>query len=172
MTEPYRIIRSGRKTLALEITREGELVVRAPFRTSSAVIEAFVARHEEWIRTHKAKVLARIAAHREPTTEEEAVLRQKAREILPGRVAYFSRLMGVSPARISVTGARTRFGSCSAKGSIAFSFRLMEYPAEAVDYVVVHELAHLVHHNHGKQFYALIASVLPDWKERAALLKQ
>lgn len=172
MSEAYRVIRSGRRTLALEITREGEVLVRAPYRLSDTVIEDFVRRHERWILTHKAKVQIRLAAHAEPTAAEEAALRQKAREILPGRVAYFSRLMGVSPRGITVTGARTRFGSCSAKGRIAFSFRLMDYPPEAVDYVVVHELAHLVHHNHSKDFYALVASVLPDWKDRAGMLKQ
>jgi len=138
----------------------------------STAIEAFVRRHSKWIHIHRKNVLQRLAAHGEPTAEEEAALRQKAKEILPGRVAYFSRLMGVFPLGITVTGARTRFGSCSARGRIAFSFRLMDYPPEAVDYVVVHELAHLVHHNHGKDFYALVASVLPDWKDRVGMLKK
>ena len=172
MAETYRIVRSGRRTLALEITREGEVLVRAPYRIPLSVIEDFVSRHGQWICVHRQRVLDRQAVHGEPTKEEEARLRELAKAILPERVAHFSRVMGVSPAAVTVTGARTRFGSCSGKGRIAFSFRLMAYPPEAVDYVVVHELAHLVHHDHSKNFYALVASILPDWKERAAILKK
>ena len=79
--------------------------------------------------------------------------------------------MGVCPTGMRITGARTRFGSCSGKNSICFSWRLMAYPQEAVDYVVVHELAHILHKNHGPAFYQCIESVLPDWRQRRALLK-
>ena len=79
--------------------------------------------------------------------------------------------MGLRPAGITITGARTRFGSCSSKRRISFSFRLMQYPCEAIDYVVVHELAHLRHMNHSAQFYALIEQYMPDYKARRALLK-
>lgn len=79
--------------------------------------------------------------------------------------------MGLTPAGIKITSAEKRFGSCSAKDSLCFSYRLMLYPPDAVDYVVVHELAHIRHKNHGKQFYALIAQVMPDYKERERLLK-
>ena len=79
--------------------------------------------------------------------------------------------MGVRPASIKITGARTRFGSCSSKGSICFSWRLMQYPDAAIDYVVVHELAHLRHMNHSAAFYAEIARVMPDFEARRNLLK-
>lgn len=79
--------------------------------------------------------------------------------------------MGLRPAGITITGARTRFGSCSSKRRISFSFRLMQYPPEAIDYVVVHELAHLRHMNHSAQFYALIEQYMPDYKVRRAMLK-
>ena len=80
--------------------------------------------------------------------------------------------MGVEPAGITVTGARTRFGSCSPKNRLCFSFRLMDYPMAAVEYVVVHELAHIRHKNHGPDFYKEIAAVLPDWQTRRQLLKR
>ena len=62
--------------------------------------------------------------------------------------------------------------SCSGKNRLCFSWRLMDYPEEAIDYVVVHELAHIRHHNHSRDFYALVASILPDYKERQALLRR
>ena len=79
--------------------------------------------------------------------------------------------MELVPAGIKITSARTRFGSCSAKNSICFSWRLMLYPPEAIDYVIVHELAHIRHHDHSPAFYALIEQYLPDWKARMKLLK-
>ena len=79
--------------------------------------------------------------------------------------------MGVQPAGIAITGARKRFGSCSGKNRICFSWRLMAYPEAAIDYVVVHELAHIRHKNHGPDFYAFVQEILPDWRERRALLR-
>ena len=83
-------------------------------------------------------------------------------------MAYYSEWMGLYPTQVRITGARTRFGSCSSQGHICFSWRLMQYPPEAIDYVVVHELAHLRYMNHGAEFYALIARYLPPSAPAAA----
>ena len=95
----------------------------------------------------------------------------RARAVLPGKVSHYAGLMGLRPSGITITGARTRFGSCSPKNRLCFSWRLMAYPEEAIDYVVVHELAHIVHRNHGPEFHALVESVLPDHRARRAMLK-
>ena len=80
-------------------------------------------------------------------------------------------LLGVSFSKMSVTEAKTRFGSCSCRGSISFSYRLMLYPKEAIEYVVLHEACHLVFMNHSADFYKLIEKYMPDYKSRARLLK-
>ena len=90
---------------------------------------------------------------------------------MPKRVEYYSVLMNVKPTGIKITSAKKRFGSCSGKNSICFSYYLMLYPKEAVDYVVVHELAHIRHHNHSKDFYNFVSEFMPDYKEREKLLK-
>lgn len=167
----YQIRYSRRRTLALEVTRTGEALVRAPLGTPEARIRTFVAEHRDWLEVHLDRRRAWMASHPEPTPEEEAQLRRLAREVLPGRLAHYEARMGVCPTGMRITGARTRFGSCSGKNSICFSWRLMAYPQEAVDYVVVHELAHILHKNHGPAFYKCIESVLPDWRQRRALLK-
>jgi predicted metal-dependent hydrolase len=95
----------------------------------------------------------------------------RAREILPERVEYFSAIMGVKPTHVSINEAKTRFGSCSEKRRINFSCRVMRYPSEAIDYVVVHELAHLKFLNHSREFWAFVESILPDYKARKGLLK-
>ena len=79
--------------------------------------------------------------------------------------------MGVTPTGIKITTARKRYGSCSGKNSLCFSCFLMNYPEEAIDLVVVHELCHIKVRNHGPDFYALLERYLPDHKERKKLLK-
>ena len=169
---PYEVRRSNRRTLALDITREGQLLVRAPRLTPSAVIRRFVAEHEGWIAAAEERFAAQRAAHPEPSEAERKAMIHRAKEILPPKVAHYAAQLDVAPTRNTVTSARTRFGNCSAKNALSFSWRLMDYPEEAIDYVVVHELAHIRHHDHSKAFYDLIASVMPDHARRRALLKK
>ena len=167
----YEIIRSRRRTVALEVTREGRVLVRAPLRMSREEIERFVSSHAAWLEEAQDRVAARQAAHPPLTEQETVALRQLAKEVLPDKVAHYAAIMGVTPASVKITSARTRFGSCSGKNGICFSLYLMQYPEEAIDYVVVHELAHIRHHDHSPAFYAEVAKVLPDYKERMKLLK-
>lgn len=167
----YELRRSDRRTVGLEV-RGGRLIVRAPRDIPRAELERLLAGHAAWIERALAREAARRAAHPEPDEAARAALLERARAVLPGRVAHYAAVMGLYPAGITITGARTRFGSCSAKGRLCFSWRLMQYPPEAVDYVVVHELAHLVHRNHGRAFYALVERILPDYRERQRLLRE
>ena len=170
--EPYELVRSGRKTLALEITRDGRVVVRAPLRCSRARIDAFVSDHTAWIARHLEEQRRRAAAA-PPTLPREELLSmaERAKELLLPRVDYWSGVMGLTPAGITITSARTRYGSCSPKNRLSFSCFLVNYPPEAVDLVVVHELCHIREKNHGPGFYALLSQYLPDYKERKKLLK-
>lgn len=168
----YTLIRAKRRTMSLQLDRDGNAVVRAPYGVKKEYIDRFVAAHESWLERARAKQRARRLAHPEPTGEERAALIARAKEYLPRRTAHWSAVMGLVPTGIKVTSARTRFGSCSGKNSICFSWRLMQYPREAIDYVVVHELAHIRHHDHSPAFYALIERYMPDWRERIKLLKE
>ena len=167
----YDIIRSNRRTMALEITSEGRVVIRAPKTMPQSHIDDFYQSHTDWIQTHLQRQQAWQQAHPEPDAATEQALRRQARIILPKKVAYYGGRMQLYPTGITITGARTRFGSCSAKGRLCFSWRLMTYPEEAIDYVVVHELAHLAHPNHSPAFHALVESILPDHKARRKLLR-
>ncbi|MCQ2479883.1 MAG: M48 family metallopeptidase [Clostridia bacterium] len=163
--------RSQRKTLALEIKKSGEIIVRAPLKLSEKKINSFVEQHSEWIEKNLKKVQERKENHPEPDEKEIEILRQKAKEYLPERTAYFAEIMGVQYTSLKITSAKTRYGSCSGRNGICYSLYLMQKPMEAIDYVIVHELAHTVHHNHSAQFYALIEKYMPDYKERNRLLK-
>ena len=129
-----------------------------------------VAKHEKWIE----KQITKKREHAEKfclSENEISVLKEKALPYLTERTEYFANIMGVKPTGIKITSAKKRFGSCSGKNSICYSWRLMQYPSEAIDYVVVHELAHIIYKNHGKDFYKLIEKYLPDYKNREKLLK-
>lgn len=166
------MIRSRRKTLALEITRDCRVVVRAPVRLSKKRIDAFVEAHTEWVDTHLERQRRRAAALPPPPTAGEIeALKAKARAVLPPKIAFWSGKMGVAPTGFKVTAAKRRYGSCSGKNSLCFSCFLMNCPEEAVDLVVVHELCHIREKNHGPRFYALLEQYLPDYRERKKLLK-
>ena len=168
----YTLIRAERRTMSLQLNREGKAVVRAPYGVKKEDIDRFVAAHESWLERARAKQQARRLAHPEPTDSERAALIAQAKEYLPRRTAHWSAVMGLSPAGVRITSARTRFGSCSGKNSICFSWRLMLYPPEAIDYVIVHELAHIRHHDHSPAFYREVEAYLPDWRARRALLRR
>jgi predicted metal-dependent hydrolase len=128
-------------------------------------IDAFVTAHEAWVERQLVKRRAQ-PAKAEPTAEEIAELKVRTRQMVEPMVEHYAARMGVRFAGIRITTARTRYGSCSGINSLCFSCFLGECPPEAVELVVVHELCHIVHKNHGSQFYALLESVLPDWRER------
>ena len=170
--ESYELIRSRRRTLALEITRDCRVLVRSPLGVSQAKIDAFVESHADWIQTHLEQQRQRMAsAPPPPTAADIAALKAKARTVLPEKVTYWSAKMGVRPTGLKITTARKRYGSCSGKNSLCFSCFLMDCPEEAIDLVVVHELCHIREKNHGPRFYALLGRYLPDYKERKKLLR-
>lgn len=168
----YRLIRSDRRTLSLEISPNLEIIVRSPYGVKQEELDSFVKKHEAWIGEKLEKMKRREKSYPKELSEKEIkALIEKARLVLPKKLSYYSRLMGLYPTAVKITAAKTRFGSCGGKNSVCFSYRLMLYPEKAIDYVVVHELAHIKHKNHGKEFYALIEKYLPDYKERERLLK-
>ncbi|MBO7197104.1 MAG: M48 family metallopeptidase [Clostridia bacterium] len=167
----YKIVFSGRKTISLCV-KDGKLVVKAPYGTDKKRISDLVISHADWIKKHVDKQVEKNKRFASLTDKDIDMLRQSAKKLLPLKVEYYADIMGLKYGRITITGAKTRFGSCSSKGNLAFSYRLMLYPEAAIDYVVVHELAHIRELNHSPAFYKIVASVLPDYKERVKMLKK
>ena len=168
---PCKIVRSKRRTAAFAITREGEVVLRIPQFVSDKEAKRLIEENRDklllliarWERAQAAKPIYR--------DEDIPRLKAIAADRLPPRLDYWTAIMGLSPASVKITSAKTRFGSCSNRRSICFSCFLMLYPDDAIDYVIVHELAHLKHMNHAPAFYRLVERYLPDYKRREALLK-
>lgn len=172
---PYQMIRSGRATISIEIGREGNLVFRAPMRTKTKDVEELARKHFPWIVQHMAKKLS----ERESGTQLEELSRDEIKQkvnafvpILKERLEYYAGRMGVTYGRVSIRDQRTRWGSCSAKGNLNFNWRLSILPVELRDYVIVHELAHRKEMNHSAAFWAVVESILPDYRERRKKLKE
>lgn len=170
MIKDYEVIKSKRKSVAIEITREGKIKIRVPKSFPEKQIQEIVNRKEAWIIKHLESQKKKYERYIKNSDEREEEMRKKAAEILPLKIDYYSKLMGLEASGVKITGAKTRFGSCNAKNGLCFSWRLMLYPERAIDYVVVHELAHIKLRNHSKDFYLLIEEYMPDYKERIEIL--
>ena len=167
----YILKRSNRRTLSLEISKNLKIIVRAPLGLPKLQTDSFVENQTAWIEKHMEIRKKLNERQLELTKEQIRELKAQAKDIIPSKVACFSQIMGLKPTDVKITSAKAQFGSCSGKNSICFSYMLMLYPDSAIDYVVVHELAHIKYHNHSKLFYALIEKYMPDYKERTKLLK-
>lgn len=215
MMAQYTLVRSRRKTLAIHITRDAAVEVRAPMKMPLDYIESFVKKKEKWIEEHihrrersideqKAFTISYgdhvlFCGREYPVRGKEGrragfdaqgvwvpkglspeeikyavvqVYRSLAKRLLKMKADEFAAIMGVTPAAVKITGAKTRWGSCSGKNNICFSWRLVMAETDVIDYVVIHELAHLKELNHSPRFWAIVQGVMPDYKERVRKLKK
>ena len=170
----FRVIRSGRKTLSLELSPKG-LLVRAPYAVSQKQIEDFIRSNEKWIERHRAKLEQAMEAQsgaEKLTPEELQALADRAVQVIPPRVAYYAEKIGVTYGRITIRNQKTKWGSCSSKGNLNFNCLLMLTPPEVIDSIVVHELCHRKEMNHSERFYAEVLRVFPDYWECHRWLKE
>ena len=167
----YTILRSRRKTIAIQITPAGQILVRCPLRMSQREIRQFVNSKQEWIHGH----LTRIAQTPvlPPFSEEELKeMVQWAKDMLPERVCFWAAKAGVTYERITIRRQHSRWGSCSSQGNLNFNCLLALVPENVLDYIIVHELCHRRHMNHSPAFWAEVARLLPDYAAARTWLKQ
>ncbi len=168
MTHPfsYNIIYSRRKSIAIQITRDGRVKVRAPYGCPRSAIDSFLAEKRHWVLTHleEAEKTASMSGPALSDSERRRYI-ELARDIFTQKTAWYAQIIGVTYNRIAIREQKTRWGSCSSKGNLNFNWRLIFAPPEVLDYVVVHELAHRKEMNHSKAFYAIVESVLPDYRK-------
>lgn len=212
----FRLIRSNRRTVGLEINPRGDLIVRAPETLEIPVIKRILKSHGRWITRKLAEVEERRQLIRPKRfVEGEKFLwlgreyplllslqarpplrfngqcfilssgwQGKAREIFEkwyrekGRVYFEERIRSLAARngfrfkKFRLSSARTRWGSCSARGTISLNWRLVLAPPEIIDYVIIHELAHTREKNHSRTFWDLVAGQMPDFRQRRRWLKQ
>lgn len=169
------IIRSKRKTLSIEIRPNETVLVRAPYSIKDREIYKFLDEKEHWITEHLRKAKERQKeSEKIPklTMDEVKQLAERATKVIPEKVRHFAESMGVEYGRITIRNQKTRWGSCSGKGNLNFNCLLMLVPEDVMDYVVVHELCHLIEMNHSKAFWQQVEQVMPDYKEHRKWLKE
>ena len=169
MTLSYQIIRSSRKTIAIQIHPDGKILVRAPKRMRIEEIKRFVESKAGWIEKHLSN--CSVQEQQKLSDQELRALREKARTLVTERVQYYTPLIGVTYNQIAIRAQHTRWGSCSSKGNLNFNCLLALVPTEVLDYIVVHELCHLKELNHSDRFWDEVGKILPDYKTRKKWLK-
>lgn len=173
------LIRSARKTVAIQISSEGEVTVRAPRRCSRWMIDNIVTEKRGWILKKQAEIRRRAEFLQEQERQqprlseaEQIKYRKLAGQVLARKVEQYARQMQVTFGRITVRDQKTRWGSCSAKGNLNFNWRLVLAPEAVLDYVVVHELAHRKEMNHSERFWSQVEDVMPDYRSHRLWLKE
>jgi predicted metal-dependent hydrolase len=210
-----KIIRSKRRTVALEISAEGLLLVRIPNRISLDRVKKFIKEKESWIKKKQEYVKIRVSRrfHKQFNEGEEFLYlgkpyplkivdvslfpiyfdngfyitrdtltharelfirwyKEEARRVLNQRVQMYAKTLNLTYNQIKISSAEKRWGSCSHKGNLNFNWRLILTSIDSIDYVVVHELAHLIHHNHSKEFWNTVSCILPDYQKRRKWLRE
>lgn len=170
-----QIIRSKRKTVAIEITMDLNVILRAPKYMSDEEVEEFINRYRNYI--EKKIESARIKNEKfrsipKLSEDELRSLAEKALEVIPPKVEYFASVIGVTYGRITIRNQVSRWGSCSSKGNLNFNCLLMLAPEYVTDYVVVHELCHRKEMNHSERFWAEVKKIYPEYEKAKKWLKE
>ena len=175
----YKIIRTNRRTLAIYIRSDATVEVRAPRRVKDSEIDRFVRSKEKWIISALEKQRANNAQKsankphcgKNKSRGCEKILRLAAKAVIREKVNYYASIMGVQPRTVHITSARTRWGSCGPENNICFSWRLVFVDDHLIDYVVVHELSHILHHDHSPKFWKVVEKYMPDYLVRRKELR-
>ena len=162
----YTLIKSWRKTLSITV-KHSEIIVRAPYLTSRSTLERFLFKNQAWID----KKLATQRDTQPLSMHQIQDLKNKAKTYIPKRVDEIARKFWKTYNRIKITSASTRWGSCTSKKNLNFSYRLMACPKHVIDYVIIHELAHLKEMNHSYKFWKHVSEMKPDYKNDELWLK-
>lgn len=168
ISEPIKCIYSKRKSVSLQLKSDGSLIVRAPHGTSAEFIKNFVATNQTWIEDQRKKLLQFVTI---PDIDEETEAR--LREYTRLKVnAWLVNWCGPKPKNVFIKNQKSRWGSCSSLGNINLNLRLGLLPDDLFEYVLVHELCHLLELNHSDRFWAEVAKFIPEYKKRRAKLRK
>lgn len=164
--------RRGMRTIRAAVHAGGRLVVSAGVSRSIHEIEAFLYRQRAWIETSIEKmkdVKQSLLQKNDPKEYRER--KHEAKMLIEARLEHFNKTYGLKWSRVSIKNTKRLWGSCSRKGNLNFNYKLLLIPPDLCDYVVVHELCHLIHFNHSQKFWNEVARALPDFKQRKRRLR-
>ena len=152
---------------------DGRIEVTVPVRTSDRYVERLVRSRRDWIDRSRKRIAASPMAQAENASSDQVKEWRKVVEsCTPPLVAAWEPILGVKVGKLAYRNMKSRWGSCQpTTGRVCINVRLALYPPECLEYVVVHELCHLLVPGHGPDFHALMDRVMPDWKQRRAKLR-
>jgi predicted metal-dependent hydrolase len=169
--EPVEVRRSsGARRWRLEVPWGGPARLTVPRSATRADVERVLAERSQWIEKQRRRQVPRLGLDRLAVTESDT--RDRVREVVSALAEREAERLGVAYRQIRIGGQRTLWGSCSARGTLSFNWRLVLAPPEVVDYVVVHELCHLLVPNHSQSFWSLVERHRPRWREQRAWLRE
>ncbi|MDO5117178.1 MAG: SprT family zinc-dependent metalloprotease [Eggerthellaceae bacterium] len=172
--QQVRISRKNVSGITLRIkSPDGPLLISAPYYAPDFMIAALIREKRSWIAQQRAELAQRpMARASDASKKETAEWLKVVKEATPPLIAKWERIIGVKAGKLAYRNMTSRWGSCQPKtGRICINTRLALYPPECLEYIVVHELCHLIVSGHGPRFNALLDTYLPDWKKRKAKLK-
>lgn len=181
---PVSVVRSKRKTIGITVDEQAQVTLRIPLRADAGEAAAFAQEKSGWILSKVLLQRQRMEQCRQKEQEmrsrftpaQEAALRKRyieaAHTYFPQRCSHYADILGVTYGGIRIAEQKTRWGSCSQSGTLSFHWKLMLAPPRVLDYVVVHELCHLIEMNHSPSFWALVESVMPEYKEYKKWLRE
>lgn len=161
----FTLIRAHKRSLSLQVTEKGDLIARAPIFMPKFLIEKFIKQKSVWIEKRRQDLKKPLAKKIRYFTEE------KLKEYIGIQLKKYSAIMGLTPSGLRYTTVRSYWGTCAPSGRLSFNLALCFTPPAAVNYVVVHELAHLKWKGHGKKFWELTHKTYPQTNEMRALLR-
>ncbi len=152
------------KRLKLAIYCDGSCVVTAPWWISMEKVDKFVRQNAEWVieKMRKMKRIGRQSVFATSNREEYLKLRETARELVRKRLEKYNEYYNFDYKRVAIRDTKTRWASCSSKGNLNFSYKILFLPLRYADYIIVHELCHLKEFNHGKRFWNLVTETIPE----------
>ncbi len=192
--EIYKIIKSKRRTLGIEITNSGELIIRTPKNISQDTINKIINQKLEWIKKKQTLVKRRNAELKTANSSKnnkflilgkhynlsinnldksilEKFYKKNAKNVFLQRINLNSQNLNLPYSKMTISNAKKQWGSCNHKNNISISWRLIMAPIEIIDYVIIHELYHTKIKNHSKKFWESIEKIIPDYKQKRKWLK-
>jgi predicted metal-dependent hydrolase len=158
------------KRVSISLQPDGKVTVTKPTRIPLYMVDAFVKSQAEWISVRVEKYRALDAAA--PKVPPYKDVKERARTVITERVHYFAPLYNQVVKKITIRNQKTRWGSCSANGTLSFNYHLLFIEPELLDYVIVHEICHLLAHNHSGKFWKLVAEQVPNYRQLRAQLRK
>lgn len=171
----YEIKKSMRtRSVRIAVFPDGRVSVTAPAVMPDGIIERYVRSKAGWIKKHLGRMEARKAKSLLPKAMpgDYEKFKGQALRLVSSMIGRLSPLLGLAPKKITIRRQKSRWGSCSRKGSLNFNYRIVFLPQEMAEYIVAHELCHLKEFNHSGRFWDLVATAIPEYKRIRKALRE